>query len=158
MGFEDLKAKLSGDSDEGYPVNEETIQEFTDLSTDEKKKLISEAKERGGKWRTSLLEIFGKSRAMVQAHKDALAARGEDSVLEKGKAKVGEAAAKASELATSAKEKAGEVGTKLAAGAKSAGEAIDDASPLVKYGAPSAIAAGLGAVALAKKMRASKKK
>ena len=150
MGFEDLKAKLGAkEGEEGYPVNEDTIKEWIEMAPENKKEMIKEAKEKGGAWRTSLLEIDQKAKESLQeASADAAQSRKETiAKLDKDKVTTAQVAPFKDQADIGNKEET--KGALARAWDKIPGEA--------KIGAPAALAAGLGAVALAKKMRASKK-
>jgi hypothetical protein len=146
MGFQELKSKLSGENNElSIEVNEDSILEWIAMDNETKKLLINEAKEQGGAMRQSILEIHQLAGYVLQEEVDETAL---DSI-KKGFGK----------LVTGAKEKMTSAGEYVGGKVKGAGEAMT-ANPKttagVAAGAP-ALAAGLGAVALAKKMRASKK-
>lgn len=151
MAFDDLKKKLGANEsagEEGYPVTEETIKEWIEMSPEQKKERITEAKEKGGVWRESLLELNQKAEESLQeASADAAQSRKE--TLEKlSKDKVGPG----QEAPFADKADIGGQDQKSALA-----RAWDNIPGEAKVGAPAALAAGLGAVALAKKMRASKK-
>lgn len=135
MGFEDLKSKLGAKEGEGYPVNDDTIKEWIEMAPEQKKELIKEAKEKGGAWRTSLLEIDQKAKDVLQ---EKIVGPGEK---DPTGYKPPESDAKIAF-------------DKTIHGAK---KYAKENPEVVGGGGAAALAAGLGAVALAKKMRAAKK-
>ena len=171
MGFEQLKTKLAG-KEEGYAVNDENIQEWINMPSDQKKSLIAEAKEKGGAWRESLLEIDSKAKEMLSELKmrsgdKPLGFRAEEAAkkaaMDKDAASLTRAAGQAAKGSGATLAKPGDLHYDPETGGKAsimkaAKRQFDELPGAVKYGAPAALAAGLGAVALAKKMRGSKKK
>lgn len=162
MGFDTLKAKLAGKED-GYPVNDDTIQEWINMNADQKKELIAEAKEKGGVWRESLLKLNEAantwSRGGAPSTPAGAAVKKETLITSRENTPEKIAARKA----MNAEEEKLKLASKIQSGTNKAPDA-DTGSFLskipteYKIGAPAALAAGLGAVALAKKMRAAKKK
>ena len=157
MGFEQLKSKLAG-KEEGYAVNDENIQEWINMPSDQKKSLIAEAKEKGGVWRESLLKIDEAAKEELRTGpRGPRATSRADTPPPVTLDNDAENAPKAT-LFQKAGAKGQEYYDKLAKAGIKAGEHVGAHKAEYGAGTAAALAAGLGAVALAKKMRGAKKK
>ena len=159
MGFKDLKAKLLAE-EVGYPVNDETIQEWINMPKEEKVALISEAKEKGGVWRESLLEIDNKAKEVI-SEVSVDAAKSRQDAIDAGK-KAAAMEKEGKSLKIAAQGTGQDYNPNPSKLGDSSGEKVAKVKkfltdPETAAVAPAALAAGLGAVALAKKIRASKK-